>query len=383
MSATGNITFYEELPLLGSYQEAIRSQNLVAVPEDWILVLTDIVGSTKAIEQGRYKEVNVLGASCIISLLNIHRDIKIPYAFGGDGATILIPPGWENTAREVLSSTRQTAEETFHMGLRVMFIPVKDLVEKGKHLFVSKFKLSQTMTQAVIQGDGLGYAEDLLRTVDGESYQLKHGMVVREADYTGLECRWQPLTSNHGKMISLLIKVHHSSTEKEAMEYEEIYNWIQNKFKDAQPVSSDRLKLENNLSAFKAEVMLKNGEDVLWVRWIILLINQLGKLLLKIKSFNFEKYFTNVVTNSDYLKFDGMMRMILDLSEDHIRELRDYLEEKHQQGLLNYGIHVSSEAQMTCLVFNRKEDHIHFVDGSNGGYALAAKQLKSQMPVKA
>jgi hypothetical protein len=236
----------------------------------------------------------------------------------------------------------------------------------------------------VIQGDGLNYAEDLLRTVDGERYQLKHGMVVREADYTGLECRWQPLTSNHGKMVSLLVKVNDFSVEEQASEYEEIYHWIQNHFKEAQPVSSDRLKLENNLSAFRPEVMLKNGEDVLWVRWIILFINQLGKLLRKVKigDFDLEKYFTSIVSNSDYLKFDGMMRMILDLSEDNIRILRDYLEKKHLDGRLNYGIHVSNEAQMTCLVFNRLDDHIHFVDGSNGGYALAAKQLKSQMAHK-
>jgi hypothetical protein len=35
---------------------------------------------------------------------------------------------------------------------------------------------------------------------------------------------------------------------------------------------------------------------------------------------------------------------------------------------------------MTCLVFSLEESrHVHFVDGADGGYALAALQLKAQL----
>jgi hypothetical protein len=33
---------------------------------------------------------------------------------------------------------------------------------------------------------------------------------------------------------------------------------------------------------------------------------------------------------------------------------------------------------MTCLVFNRHGGHVHFVDGAQGGYAMAAAQMKAQ-----
>ena len=36
-------------------------------------------------------------------------------------------------------------------------------------------------------------------------------------------------------------------------------------------------------------------------------------------------------------------------------------------------------ALMTCFVRSYQGNHVHFVDGSNGGYALAAKQLKAQL----
>ena len=51
-----------------------------------------------------------------------------------------------------------------------------------------------------------------------------------------------------------------------------------------------------------------------------------------------------------------------------------------KQGELNYGIHKSDHAVMTCLVANAVENqHVHFIDGGDGGYTKAATQMKEQM----
>jgi hypothetical protein len=34
---------------------------------------------------------------------------------------------------------------------------------------------------------------------------------------------------------------------------------------------------------------------------------------------------------------------------------------------------------MTCYIENRNNKHIHFLDGSNGGYTEAAKELKPKL----
>ncbi len=34
---------------------------------------------------------------------------------------------------------------------------------------------------------------------------------------------------------------------------------------------------------------------------------------------------------------------------------------------------------MTCYIENRKSRHIHFVDGSDGGYTEAAKEFKMKL----
>ncbi len=42
-----------------------------------------------------------------------------------------------------------------------------------------------------------------------------------------------------------------------------------------------------------------------------------------------------------------------------------------------FGIHRQSRAIMTCIVPSIAEsNHVHFVDGAAGGYALAARRLK-------
>jgi len=45
--------FYAGLPLLMDLTEITDARNFVAVPEDWYILITDIVGSTKAIKTGR------------------------------------------------------------------------------------------------------------------------------------------------------------------------------------------------------------------------------------------------------------------------------------------------------------------------------------------
>jgi len=34
---------------------------------------------------------------------------------------------------------------------------------------------------------------------------------------------------------------------------------------------------------------------------------------------------------------------------------------------------------MTCLVFERHGQQVHFVDGADGGYAAAAKEMKKRL----
>jgi hypothetical protein len=72
--------------------------------------------------------------------------------------------------------------------------------------------------------------------------------------------------------------------------------------------------------------------------------------------------------------------MTIDCSADQCTRIGDFLEALHQQGKIVYGLHVAGNSLMTCFVDGLGEGrHIHFIDGGDGGYFLASRQLKAQL----
>jgi len=114
----------------------------------------------------------------------------------------------------------------------------------------------------------------------------------------------------------------------------------------------------------------------------MLVLNSIGnfsfKSKIKIAFFDGTKYLSEMVANSDARKFDEMLRMVLDSTNEQHRTLELALDKRYKSGQITYGIHTSSQALMTCLVFNLAGNHVHLIDGADGGYALAAKQMKQQ-----
>src|SRR4029453_2008719 len=90
-------------------------------------------------------------------------------------------------------------------------------------------------------------------------------------------------------------------------------------------------------------------------------------------------YKREVIQNCDYRKFDDCLRMVVDLNVAEIYRLESRLSAEQRAGRLAYGMHRASAALITCLVRSYTGDHMHFVDGADGGYALAAAELKTQL----
>lgn len=91
------------------------------------------------------------------------------------------------------------------------------------------------------------------------------------------------------------------------------------------------------------------------------------------------RYMAELEQNTDFRKFDELLRMVVDLQAGELQSVRSYLEEQRSAGTIVYGLHQAKAALMTCLVRSYSGDHVHFIDGADGGYALAAKQLKQQL----
>ena len=92
-----------------------------------------------------------------------------------------------------------------------------------------------------------------------------------------------------------------------------------------------------------------------------------------------KQYRVELRNNTDYRRFDDTLRLLLDCSAAQADAIDAMLAQRARQGELKYGLHRSDSALMTCLVFNLdKGEHLHFVDGSDGGFTSAAKNMKAK-----
>lgn len=92
-------------------------------------------------------------------------------------------------------------------------------------------------------------------------------------------------------------------------------------------------------------------------------------------------YKKDTLLSSDYRKLDDTFRIVFAAKKRALEEFQSWLDSQEAQGKLFYGLHISDAAQLTCLISEVGLKHIHFVDGCDGGYALAAKVLKHKHKV--
>lgn len=378
--------FFADLPALERFAEVAASAAYTDAPNDWALIITDVQGSTKAIEAGRYKDVNALGVASIVALQNALPELDLPFVFGGDGATLLCPEAALNRAGAALRGLQRRSSEAFGLTMRAGIVPLRELREAGFSLRVAKLQASPGAIFAMFSGDGFTEGERWIKDPElGKRYAVDSSG-SNEADFEGFECRWQPIPNRNGAVISVLVQACGENVERT---YREVIARIDQIIgeRDARPVAQATLQLASNQAAFDAEAKLLSGKQAgvkyLASRTRAQALNQVGKVLLNRgwRAFGFpgDVYRQQVVTNSDYRKFDDTLRMVLDLSAEQEAALAAYLSEAHEEGRLVYGLHRAEAALMTCVIRRHDGDHVHFVDGANGGYALAAKQMKAQL----
>jgi hypothetical protein len=374
--------FYASLPALDRFIDLANPVYYRAAPADWYVLITDVVNSTQAIEQGQYKDVNVLGASSIMAVLNAVAPLDIPFIFGGDGATLLVPPSALHRARQALLGVQTMAQAAFGLKLRVGIVPVA-AIARQKPLKVAKFRLTPSYCQASFIGGGLTYATELIKA--DSYYQLDGLEGDNVANLTGLECRWQTIPSAFGHTLSLIVTALPGSGYQNEYLYQEVIQAIQGIYGDRahyHPVNLSQLRLILNPLHLRAEAQARSLRvyPYLVKAYLETLLGH-GLMALGVKTgdVHWGRYKQDLWAASDYQKIDDVLRMVIAGSPAQTAQLTAYLEKRSSQGQLAYGLHISDRALMTCLILNRRDRHFHLIDGADGGYALAAQHLKTQL----
>ena len=347
------------------------------------MVVVDIENSTKAVNEGKHHQVNLTATGAIISVLNTIRkekkNIEIPYFFGGDGATFIIPKTILKPILIILENYSLHIKRNTNLTLRVGHISVNKLTSEKHNLKIAKHQLTNQLTIPVVLGNSLKKAEEYIK----KTFEEKNAISFNEnlLNLEGMECRWKQIKPNQNKqkVICLLLD---SITE---INQREVYRNVLAKmdlsfgsFKDRQPIVATNLKLNFNISKIWKEMKISLADKslaYLLKKWTSTLI---GKFYLNLSD-DGKQYLKQIGQLSHTFMLDGMINTIFIADEDKIKPFVKYLDELERDKKIIYGIHITHASVMSCYVLDRKTKHSHFVDGTEGGYTSAAKMFKIKL----
>lgn len=379
----GSDTFYGSIPVFRGFASLMDPALYSPLPDDWCVGVADIVESTKAIAQRRYKAVNMAGAAVIAAVTNALEGREFPFVFGGDGASFAVSPYDRERAHDALAATAAWVEDDLDLVMRVALVPIAAIRAQGLDVRVARFGPSPNLSYAMFSGGGLGWAEAALKR--GE-FAVPAASPGTQPDLTGLSCRFEEIPSTRGIILSVLVVPSRDADPRAFRRLiEDVIALVERSPEAGRPVPPGGPALRWPPAGVEFEARARRGGSLSKRRAAVLAHTLFAYLIMhfgiKVGGFVPQAYVRQVVENSDFRKYDDGLRMVLDCTPELERELTQRLTAAASAGIARYGMHRQDAAMMTCFTPSAlRSDHVHFIDGARGGYASAATALKATPP---
>jgi hypothetical protein len=375
--------FLAGLPRFPAFEDIADFTRYRPLPDGWALALADIVDSTGAIAAGRYKSVNMAGASLITAVINGLGRPDLPFVFGGDGALVAVPPSGISAAKIALGRVKGWVEREFALQMRTALVPVSDIRAAGLDVRVARFQASSEMSYAMFAGGGASWAEEQMKQ---GVYSVAGAVDGSQPDLTGLSCRWNPISSRNGEIVSIIaVPGRKGSGAAFQTLLADVVALAGTENRAGHPVPPDgpdpALQFHGvDAAALTAPGRIGRLRSRLSIVAMSALLIILHRFNLKLGRFDIRLYVRDVSQNTDFRKFDDALKMTLDMDAPRLKKLEARLDDAERAGDCHYGLHRQGQALMTCIVPSpMSRDHMHFVDGATGGYAEAASRLKEKL----
>ncbi|MES2435991.1 MAG: DUF3095 family protein [Pseudomonadota bacterium] len=379
--------FLSDLPVFAEFEDVANLTRYRPLPEGWALAVADVVSSTEAIARGKYKSVNMAGASVITAVLNVLEGSDYPFVFGGDGAVIAVPPNGIAAASIALAAVARWIEDDLGLNMRTALVPLAEVRAAGQDVRIARFQASEDMTFAMFAGGGAAWAEA----------QMKQGRFAvpmaepgSRPDLTGLSCRWNPIQSRNGQIVSIIAVPFTTASPDSFRALVASVVAVANKagglgnpLPPQGPVPHLTLggvASETNARAPRGKRLMARVKVVVAIFMTVLLYHT----NLTLGGFNARDYVRQMTRNTDFRKFDDGLKMTIDINAAGLAEIEALLDSAAASGICQFGLHKQDQALVTCIVPSlRAHDHMHFIDGAAGGYAQAATQMKAKAALQA
>ena len=379
--ATPADDFYAGLPVFRDFTHVMDPGVFRPVPGDWVIGMADVVQSTKAIAENRYKAVNMAGAAVIVAVTNALGGREFPFVFGGDGASFAVPAADGPLARLALAETATWVHEDLDLTLRIGIVTVETIRGQGLDVRIARYAPSENISIAMFSGGGIAWADGAMK--HGE-IGLDPAPAGAHPDLSGLSCRYEEIPASRGLVLSMVVAPGPKAQDESfRAAVEEIARIVEKTPDASRPVPGQRLRFKwpPQGADLEARASRRAGESVR-VRKIKVLARTLLYFLIMrfsitVGSFIPAKYTRELIDNSDFRKFDDSLRMVLDCTPALADEIEQHLKECAANGIVRFGTHRQSAAMMTCFTPSAtNSNHVHFIDGAMGAYAMAASAMK-------
>ena len=381
---SANDDFYRTVPTFRDFRLVADEFSFSPLPEEWLVGVADVEQSTKAIQDKRYKAVNMAGAAVIAAIANAVGGRDFPFVFGGDGASFAVSSSDAGIARQALAETATWVREDLDLTLRVGMVSVGEIRRNGHDVRVGRYAVSDNISIAMFSGGGVAWADAAMKR---DEISVRRAPDGARPDLSGLSCRFEQFPTQYGQILSVLVlpaDIARMSAFRAVVKH--IIGMVEGSSECARPIGRETMQLKWPPQGCDLEALAsrKAGEPAgiskmrVYARTFLYFL--IMRFNLRVGRFVPEKYLSEVVGNSDFRKFDDALRMIVDCSSGMAQEIEDTLAAAERDGHIRYGCHREDAAIMTCFTPSPAHpSHVHFIDGAQGGYALAAAALKQRL----
>jgi hypothetical protein len=274
-----------------------------------------------------------------------------------------------------LKGVQRIVRNALDLDTRCALIPVAAARAGGFDVRVAYQTLSGKRRRRAWPGGGIDHAETLCKAPAGTAFVVAADETTKDADLSGLSCRWQPLAARNGVMLTAIIRANESASLSPV--YRDLYAAIQTATRrDLCPVVASNLRSSWPPRGGAHE--RKFGHSLFEVYGQSFLARVSEATGLTIGGFDGRAYRRSLPAHSDYRKFADSLRMVIDCTTREADGIERVLALARERGAIEFGLHRASAALMTCFVSNTDDGgHVHFIDGADGGYTLAAQQLRN------
>jgi hypothetical protein len=185
-------------------------------------------------------------------------------------------------------------------------------------------EFSPSNAMAMFRCLGFEVTNALVKAHDGiHGYRVDAALSIEQApDLHSLPCRWSPMASENGVIVSLIVAVRDTDMLRADKVYRGVLSCLDRittlDSEHTSPVQLFKLRARIRFSSMPKAVKTLSGP--LCQRWLRVLTQHLLQTLvfwlsLRTGGFDSQQYEREITVNADFRKVSGMLRMILDCTK--------------------------------------------------------------------